>query len=153
LLKNRTYSSYILQGKSSLANTPQKYKETPLWRMARENTTSRTSLTGLSVLLRNAIVIIYSRGVLQPSGIRGFGNGVSQLSRCLHFDLSLAMAIHSSKSFEMPLLLSAFSNVLPKVIRGQPIGRECDTQPVSNCRGVRLMGMRATWPAQRRIRV
>jgi len=30
--------------------------------------------------LRDAIVIIYSRGVLQPSGIRRFGNGVSQLS-------------------------------------------------------------------------
>ena len=29
--------------------------------------------------MRNAIVIIYSRGVLQPSGIRRFGNGVSQL--------------------------------------------------------------------------
>jgi hypothetical protein len=42
--------------------------------------TFRTSLTGLSVLLRNAIVIIFSRGVLQPSGIRRFGNGVSQLS-------------------------------------------------------------------------
>ena len=40
----------------------------------------RTSLTRLSALLRNAIVIIYSRGVLQPSGIRRFGNGVSQLS-------------------------------------------------------------------------
>jgi len=37
------------------------------------------------------------------------------------------MAIHSSKSFEMPLLLSAFSNVLPQVICGQPTGRECDT--------------------------
>jgi len=36
------------------------------------------------------------------------------------------MAIHSSKSFEMPLLLSAFSNVLPQVICGQPTGRECD---------------------------
>jgi len=58
---------------------------------------------------------------------------------CLHFDLSLAMAIHSSKSFEMPLLLSAFSNAQPQVICGQPIGRECDTQPVSNCRGARLM--------------
>jgi len=45
------------------------------------------------------------------------------------------MAIHSSKSFEMPLLLT---NVLPQVICGQPIGRECDTQPVSNCRGARL---------------
>ena len=30
--------------------------------------------------MRNVIVIIYSRGVLQPSGIRSFGNGVSQLS-------------------------------------------------------------------------
>ena len=37
-------------------------------------------MTGLSVLLRKAIVIIFSRGVLQPSGIRRFGNGVSQLS-------------------------------------------------------------------------
>jgi len=30
--------------------------------------------------LRNAVVKIYSRGVLQPSGIRRFGNGASQLS-------------------------------------------------------------------------
>ena len=30
--------------------------------------------------MRNAIVIIFSRGVLQPSGIRRFGNGISQLS-------------------------------------------------------------------------
>jgi hypothetical protein len=30
--------------------------------------------------LRNAIVIIYSRGVLQSPGIRTFGNGLSQLS-------------------------------------------------------------------------
>ena len=45
-----------------------------------KNITFRTSLTGLSVLLRNAVVIIYSRDVLQPSGIRRFGNGVSQLS-------------------------------------------------------------------------
>jgi len=35
---------------------------------------------GWIVLLRNAIVIICSRGVLQPSGIRRFGNGMSQLS-------------------------------------------------------------------------
>jgi len=46
--------------------------------------------------------------------------------------------------------LSAFSNVLPQVIRGKSIGRECDTQPVSNCRGARLMGVRATWPAQKK---
>ena len=30
--------------------------------------------------MRNAIVIIFSRGVLQPSGVRRSGNGVSQLS-------------------------------------------------------------------------
>ena len=41
----------------------------------------------------------------------------------MHFDLSLEMAIHTSNSFEMPLLLSTFSNVLPQVICGQPIGR------------------------------
>jgi hypothetical protein len=40
----------------------------------------RTILTGLSVHLRNIIVIICSRGALQPSGIRRFGDGVSQLS-------------------------------------------------------------------------
>jgi hypothetical protein len=38
------------------------------------------------------------------------------------------MAIHSSKSFEMPLLLGAFSNVLPQVICGQPIGRELELE-------------------------
>ena len=41
------------------------------------------------------------------------GLGMEWVS-CLHFDLSLAMAIHSAKSFELPLLLSAFSNVLHK---------------------------------------
>jgi hypothetical protein len=41
------------------------------------------------------------------------GLGMGRVSY-LHFDLSLAMAIHSSKSFEMPLLLSAFSNAIGK---------------------------------------
>ena len=51
-----------------------------------KNLTLRTSLTGLSDLLRNAYVIIYSRGVLQPSGIRRFGIGVIQLSPLtIHF--------------------------------------------------------------------
>jgi len=58
------------------------------------------------------------------------------------------MAIHSLNSLEMPLLASAFSSVLPHVICGQPAGRECATQLVNNCRGARLMGIRATWPAQ-----
>ena len=34
----------------------------------------------LSVLSNKAVVIVYSRGVLQPSGIRRFGIGVSLLS-------------------------------------------------------------------------
>ena len=69
---------------------------------------------------------------------------------CLHFGLSFAMAIHSLKSLEMPLLASAFSSALPHVICGQPTGRECATPLANNCRGARLMGIRATWPAQRR---
>jgi len=38
---------------------------------------------------------------------------------------------HSSNSFEMPFLLSAFSNVLPQVICGQPIAssRRSQEQP------------------------
>ena len=54
------------------------------------------------------------------------------------------MANHSSDSLEMPLRLSAFSNVLPQVICGQPTGRECATQLFSNYRGARFMGIRAT---------
>jgi len=89
------------------------------------------------------------------------------------------MANHSSNSLEMPLRLSAFeleleleleliqtqmaqkpmlraevfSTALPQVICGQPAGRECATQLLSNCRGARLMGIHATWPAQRRYRL
>jgi len=59
---------------------PKNTKKHHCGKKQQKNVTFRTSLTGLSVLLRNAIVIIYSRGVLQPSGIRRFGNGVSQLS-------------------------------------------------------------------------
>jgi len=46
-------------------------------------------------------------------------------------------------SLEMPLLASAFYSVLPHVICGQPTGRECATQLSNNCRGARLMGIRA----------
>ena len=48
----------------------------------------------------------------------------------------------------MPLPLSAFSSDLSRVICGQQIGRECDTQPVSNCRSARVMAIRSTWSAQ-----
>ncbi len=49
----------------------------------------------------------------------------------------------------MPLLIKAFLMVLPIVIWGAPTGRVFRTQPVSNMRGVLVIGMRATWPAQR----
>ena len=46
----------------------------------RTSETFRTSLIGLNVLLYSkANVIVCSRGVLQPSGIRRFGIGVSLL--------------------------------------------------------------------------
>ena len=57
---------------------------------------------------------------------------------------------HVGKSVAMPLLISAFLMVLPIVIWGAPTGRGLRTQPVSNMRGVLVMGMRATWPAQRK---
>ena len=57
---------------------PKNTKKHHCGKQQQKNVTFRTSLTGLSVILRNAIVIIFSRGVLQPSGIRRFGNGVSQ---------------------------------------------------------------------------
>jgi len=46
----------------------------------RKSVTCRTSLIGLSVLLHKAILIVYSRGVLQPSDIKRFRMGVSLLS-------------------------------------------------------------------------
>jgi len=63
------------------------------------------------------------------------------------------MAIHSLNSLEKPLPVSAFSSALPHVICGQPAGRECATQLVHNCRGARLMGIRAMWPTQRTIAI
>jgi len=41
----------------------------------------RTSLIGLSALLHKEVVIVYTRDVLKPSGIRRFGIGVSLLSQ------------------------------------------------------------------------
>jgi hypothetical protein len=45
-----------------------------------KNVTFRRSLAGLSALLRHAIAVICSLGFLQPSDIRRYGNGASQLS-------------------------------------------------------------------------
>ena len=55
----------------------------PLWHIATEKCSLQEKSDWAEcpfVHLRNAIVIIYSRGALQPSTIRRFGNGVSQLS-------------------------------------------------------------------------
>jgi len=101
--------------------------------------TFRTSLTGLSVLLRNAIVIIYPRGVLQPSGIRRFGNGVSQLSPLrpvLGNGDPLIEILRNALTFEHVLQRPAPSHLW-----------------TTNRSRIRLIGMRTTWPAQRRIRL
>ena len=92
-----------------------------------------------------------SRGALQPSGIRRSGSGVSQLSplrSVLGNGDPLIELLENALTFERVIQCPAV-----QVICGQPIDRECDTQPVSKCRSARLMGMRATWPAQRRIQL
>ena len=70
-----------------------------------------------------------------------------------HRGLSFTMVLHALNSVGRPLRRSAFLSVRPQVICGHPTGRGCATHPVSSCRGARLMGMRATWPAQRRTRL
>jgi len=72
----------------------------------------------------------------QASGIRRFGNGASQLSPLrpvLGNGDALIEVLRNALTFERVL------HFLPQFICGQPIGRECDTQPVSNCRGARLI--------------
>ena len=85
-------------------------------------------------------------------GVGGLGGGVEWVSS-RHRGLSRARALHAAKSVGRWLRFRAFLSVRPKFISGHPIGRGCATQPVSSCRGARLMGMRATWPAQRRTRL
>ena len=70
----------------------------------------------------------------------------------VHFDLSSAIARRSLKLAGSPLHFRAFFKFRPHVISGHPFCLECATQPVSNCRGARVIGIRATWPAPRRIR-
>ena len=85
-------------------------------------------------------------------GVGGLGMGVEWVSS-RNRGLSRAMALHVAKSVGRPLRFSAFLSGRPKFISGNPIGRGCATQPVSSCHGARFMGMRATWPAQRRTRL
>ena len=62
-------------------NTPQIQRNTPVTYNNTKSVTFRTSLTGMSFLLHNTIVTIYSQVVHQPSsGIRRSGMGVSLLS-------------------------------------------------------------------------
>ena len=82
---------------------------------------------------------MYSQVVHQASGIRRFWFGVSLQSPLRPI---LRSGNRSLNSLEMPLLASAFPNILPHVTCGQPAGRERATQLVSNCRGARLMGIR-----------
>jgi hypothetical protein len=70
-----------------------------------------------------------------------------------HLGLSRAMALHVTKSVGRSLRFSAFLGVRPKFISGHPVGRGCAIQPVSSCRGTRLMGMRAALPAPRRTKL
>jgi hypothetical protein len=81
-------------------------------------------------------------------GVGGPGAGVEWISR-RHRGPSRAMALHVAKSVGRSLRFRAFLSARPKYISGHPIGRKCATKPVSSCRGARIMGMRAAWPAQR----
>ena len=80
------------------------------------------------------------------------GTGPFAPIRSRHAILSEAIALHCAKSTGRSQLLRAFLSVRPHVICGQPIGRGCSTQLVSRRRGARLIGIRATCPAQRRRR-
>jgi hypothetical protein len=107
--------------------------------------------------------LVGRRGLgVERLGVRGLGVGglgVGGLGVCVewvssrHRGLSRAMALHVAKSLGRSVRFSAFLSVRPKFISGHPIGRGCATQPVSNCRGTRFMGMRATWPDQRRTQL
>ena len=73
----------------------------------------RKSLTGLSVLLRDA-KSIFTLTLMNPGGI-GF-----EYVRDLHSDLSSAMARHSLELAGSPLQFRALFNVRPDVISGHP---------------------------------
>ena len=71
-----------------------------------------------------------------------------EYGRDIHSEQSSAIARHSLKLTGIPLHFRAFFKVRPHVISGHPFVLECATQPVSNCRGARVIGIRATWPSQ-----
>jgi len=72
-----------------------------------------------------AIVIVFSRGVLQPSGIRRFGIGVMLLSPLRPV---LGNGEPLIELLIIALIFGALSNALPLVIGGQPTGQESATQ-------------------------
>jgi hypothetical protein len=63
--------------------------------------------------------------------------------RDLHSDLTPAMARYSLVLTGSPVHFRAFFNVQPHVISGHQFGLECATQPISNCRGARVIGTQA----------
>ena len=58
------------------------------------------------------------------------------------------MARHFLKMAGSHIQFRASFDDRPHVISGHPFGLEFATQPVNNCRGARVIGIRATWPAQ-----
>ena len=60
------------------------------------------------------------------------------------------MARHSLKLTGSPLHFTVEPSFMSDPMSSQGIhsALNCATQPVSNCRGARVIGIRATWPAQ-----
>ena len=100
-----------------------------------------TSLTGLSALLRHAIFIFT---LMDPLGSSLGRRKIFEYVRDLHSGLSSAMAPHYLEMTGRPLHFRAPFSVRPHVISRHPFGCECATQPVNNCRGARVIGIRAT---------
>ena len=88
----------------------------------------------------------FCMGGLGVGGLAVGGLGVGEAwINDRHRGLSLAMVLHALNSVGRPLRRNAYLSVRPLIIIcGHPIGRGCATHPVSSCRGVRLMGIRAT---------
>jgi hypothetical protein len=82
----------------------------------------------------------------RSAGHRGFGRG----RRVGQQPQPRPVAGDGAPRCEVRGKVVAFQRFLERaadVTSGHPNGRGCATQPVSSCRGARLMGMRAAWPA------
>lgn len=79
--------------------------------------------------------------------VRGLRVGMEWASSW-NFGLPRKRALHAAISEGWWLHFSFFLSVRPKVVSGHQVGCKSSTQPASSCRGVKLMDMRTTWPAQ-----